>query len=271
MAPPQPLPASYAQLVGDEPATLGPAIAGLHFGDVIDPEKLPHVTATTFGFLGETAPRHLGASTDPGPKTLVNLEIRGGKLFAFKIELLSEAGAIPPDSCADVGRSLEAKWGASPDRIWIDRAAHVRAALRDTCILIFERYVEPTAWIGPEPASIVPVSAVGKAAKELAPRVGPEVKLDEDVTYRDVGVGEHATGPTTVDVYVKKGVVSGFAVETAAGTPDRVVIRDRISAAFSAKPTRDAVTGYDVWATTPPIRMLETQTGVRIEAGKLAP
>jgi hypothetical protein len=115
------------------------------------------------------------------------------------------------------------------------------------------------------------VSAVGKPAKELAPRVGPDVKLDEDVTYRDVGVGEHATGPSTVDVYVKKGVVSGLAVETAAGAGDRVVIRDRISAAFSAKPTHDDVTGYEVWATTPPIRLLETQAGVRVEVGKLAP
>ena len=65
--------------------------------------------------------------------------------------------------------------------------------------------------------------------------------------------------------------MSGLGVETTAGAADRVVIRDRISAAFSAKPTRDNVTGYDVWATKVPIRVLDTQRGVRVEVGTLTP
>ncbi|HEY5928430.1 MAG TPA: hypothetical protein VIV11_42380, partial [Kofleriaceae bacterium] len=208
---------------------------------------------------------------EPGPKVLVNLEIRAGKLFAFRIELYTDKGSIPPDNCAGFAQALAAKWGPAPEKVWVDRDAHVRAALIDTCILAFERYVDVASWIGREPTAIVPAFVVGKPAKELASRVGPAVKLDEDVTYRDAGVGEHAAGPTIIDIYMKKGKVSGLGVETAAGAADRVAIRERISSAFGVKSTRDATTGYDVWASTPPIRMLDTRDGVRVEVGNLTP
>jgi hypothetical protein len=269
--PPPPLPASYAGLVGDKPASLGPSLAGLRFGEAVDPEKLPKATGTSFGLLGETAPRRLSRSTDPGPQVLVDLEMRADKLFAFHIELLTEKGSIPDDHCDGVQRALEAKWGPAPERVWVDRTAHVRAALRDTCILIFERYVDVTAWIGNEPTAIVPVGVVGKPASELASRVGPGVKLDEDVTFRDAGVGEHAAGPTVLDAYLKKGSITGLGVEAAAGAADRAAIRDRISAVTGVKPARDAVTGYDVWAAKVPVRMLEVPTGVRVEVGNLTP
>jgi hypothetical protein len=264
--------ASYARLVGAKPATLGTALATLRFGQPVDPEAVPQVGATAFGFLGETEPRVFRAAADePGPKAVVNLEIRGGKLFAFRIELLTEKGSIPEDSCAGFAKSLEAKWGASADRVWADRENRVRAALRDTCILTFERYTDLAGWIGPEPTSIVPVALVGKPAKELASRVGPDTKLDENITFREVGLGERATGPTLIDAYLHKGVLIGVGVETAVGAADRAELRERISAAFGARPTRDATTGYDVWATTVPIRMLDTPSGVRVEVGKLTP
>lgn len=271
-AAPAELPGSYARMVGDKPATLGSALAGLRFGEPVVPESVPDTAATSFGFLGETEPRIFKrATTGSEPKVLVNLEIRAGKLFAFRINLLTDKGAIPPDRCAGFARALDAKWGPAAERVWVDRDAHVRAALVDTCILTFERYTDTASWIGPEPTSIVPVSAVGKPAKELASRVGPDVKLDENLTYRDVGVGEHASGPTVIDVYLHKGIVSGVGVETAAAATERAAIRERISAAFAAKPTRDATTGYDVWNVKPPIRLVDTLGGVRVEVGTLTP
>jgi hypothetical protein len=268
--PPAPLPASYAALVGDKPATLGPALAGLAFGAAVDPEKLAKTPGVSFGFLGEVPPGRMPPSTDAGPKALVNLEIRAGTLFAYRIELLTEKGSIPEDSCAGIAKALDAKWGAAADHIWTDKAAHVRAALVDTCILVFERYADPPAWFGTEPTAIVPVASVGKPAKELASRVGPDVKLDEDVTFRAPGVGEHAVGATAIDAYLKKGTVSGLGIDVAAAAADRAAIRDRISAVVGSKPTRDNVTGYDVWTGGVPVRMLETQNGVRVEVGKLA-
>ena len=270
VAPPAEMPASYARLVGEKPATLGPAFATLRFGEPVDPDAVPEVAATSFGLLGETEPRIFRRSGDGlEPKVLVNLEIRAGKLFAFRIELLTEKGAIPPDECAGFVQALEAKWGPAPERVWVDRDAHVRAAVRDTCILVFERYADVASWIGPEPTAVVPVGLVGKPAAGLAPWVGPDVKLVEDLTYRAVGVGERASGPTLIDAYLHKGTLIGLGVETAVAAADRAAIRERISSAFAAKPSRDEITGYDVWTTTPPIRMLETPSGVRVEVGKL--
>lgn len=263
------VPASWARVVGDKPAALGPALAPLRFGESIDAATLPQLGGTAYGLLGETVPRIVRHASDAEPKVLVNLEIRAAKLFAFRVELLTEKGAIPEDRCTGFARALEAKWGAAPDRVWVDRDARVRAALLDTCVLAFERFADVPAWIGPEPTAIVPVALVGKPARGLASRVGPAVKLDENVTFRDVGVGEHAHGPTTIDVYLHQGKVSGLGVEAAAAAADRAAIRDRISAAFGAKPAHDATTGYDVWPTKPPMRVLDTPAGVRVEVGTL--
>ncbi len=268
-APPK-LPDAYARLVGARTATMGSALAPVKLGEAIEPENVPQVPATSFGFLGETEPRLFKRATDdPGPKVVVNLEIRAGRLFAIRADLLTDKGAVPDDkTCDDVARALETKWGAAAERVWIDRDAHVRVALEPSCKLVFERYVDVAQWIGSEPASIVPVALVGKKASELATRVGSGVKLDENITYRDAGVGEHASGPSLIDVHIKKGTISGFAVETTVGTgAERAAIRERISTAFAAKPTRDDTTGYDVWATKPPIRMLERPRGVRVEVG----
>lgn len=268
-APAAPLPEAYARLIGARRATMGSALASLRLGEAVEAELVPKVPATSFGFLGETEPRVFQRTTDAGPNTLVNLEIRGGKLFAIVAELLTDKGAVPPDQCAGVASALEAKWGAAPDRVWVDRDSHMRVALVDPCKLVFERYVELPQWIGPEPTSVVPVAVVGKPASALASRIGARGKIDENLTYRDVGVGEHASGPTTIDVYVRKGVVSGLGVEAAVPTAERAAIRERISSAFAAKPARDTTTGYDVWATKVPIRMLETHKGVRVEVGNL--
>lgn len=267
---PAAMPASYARLVGDRPATPGSALASLHLGEVIDPEKVPEVPATSFGLSGEAEPRIVRRPA-PGaePRVLVDLEMRADKLFALRIELLTEKGSVPEDHCAGFARALEAKWGPAPERVWTDATAHVRAALRDTCILSFERYTDVASWIGPEPTSIVPVFAVGKKPTELSRRVGSWTNLRENLTYRDVGVGEHASGPTVLDVYLNKGKVVGLSAETAAAAADRAAIRERISSAFGAKPTHDATTGYDVWATKVPIRMLDTPSGVRVEVGRL--
>jgi hypothetical protein len=269
---PAAMPDSYARLVGDKPATPGSALASLHLGEVIDPEKVPEVPATSFGLSGEAEPRIFRrATTGAEPKVLVNLEIRADKLFALRIELLTEKGSIPEDKCAAFARALEAKWGPAPERVWVDSTAHVRAALRDTCILTFEHYTDVASWIGPEPTSIVPAFVVGKKPTELSRRVGSWTNLGENLTFRDVGVGEHASGPTVLDVYQNKGKVIGLSAETPASAADRAAIRERISSAFGAKPTHDATTGYDVWATKVPIRMLDTPSGVRVEVGRLNP
>lgn len=266
------MPSSYARLLGSKPATLGPTLAGFRFGEPVVPEALPEAPATGFGLLGETEPRILKRPAASGePRVLVNLEIRAGTLFAFRVELLTEQGSIPGDSCAGFAKALEARWGPAPARVWVDRDAKVRAALQDTCILTFERYTDVASWIGPEPSSIVPVSIVGKSPSGLASRVGPGASLTESMTLRDVGLGEHAVGPTTIDVYLHEGLVSGLGVEAAAGEADRAALRERISSAFAAKPTRDSITGYDVWPTKVPIRMLETPRGVRVEVGNLNP
>ena len=270
-AKPAPFPDAYARLIGARRATMGSALASLRLGEAVEAELVPKVPATSFGFLGETEPRVFQRTTDPGPNALVNLEIRAGKLFAIQVDLLADKGSIPPDRCAGVPAALEAKWGPAPERVWVDRDAHMRVAFLDTCKLVFERYVEVPQWIGPEPTSIVPVAIVGKSASALASRVGARGKIEEDLTYRDLGVGEHASGPTTIDVYLRKGVVSGLGVETAVAAVDRAAIRERISSAFAAKPTRDTTTGYDVWATKVPIRMLDTPKGVRVEVGNLTP
>lgn len=266
------LPSSYARLFGTKPATFGPALVGLRFGEPVAVESLPDVPATGFGLLGETEPRILKRPTGSAePRVLVDLEIRAGKLFAVHAALLAEQGQMPSDSCAGLAKAIEAQWGPAPARVWVDRDAGVRAALHDTCRFTFERYTDVARWIGPDPESIVPVAIVGKSPSGLASRLGIDKPLTENITYRDVGVGEHATGPTTIDVYLHRDLVSGLGVEVAVADADRAAIRERISSAFDAKPTRDPITGYDVWPTEVPIRMLETPRGVRVEVGNLTP
>lgn len=263
------IPPAWAGVLGDKAATFGPTLASFAFGRPIDEAAIPDVPATTWGTMGEVGGRNIRIAPETGgAKIRVDLDIEGGTLFAVNVELYTKRG-IPEDSCAAFVTALEAKWGPAPKRIWFDRANGVRMAFRDTCRLRFERYVDVAAWIGPEVSAIVPVALVGTPTKNLAARV-PTKPLDGDVTFRGPGIGEQADGATTIDVYTKDGIIRGLGAEASAG--DAAIVRDRISSAFGAQPTRDATTGSEVWPTKPPIRLYAGRGGgVRVEVGNLTP
>ena len=135
------------------------ALAKRSITDLTEIAQIKHKGHAPAYFQFEDAPLRVTQASDPGPKVSVLLEMRAGGLFAIHADLLADDGSIPKDGCSDVARSLAAKWGDAPERIWLDRDAHVRVALVDTCKLVFERYVEPAAWFGTEPTAIVPVAA----------------------------------------------------------------------------------------------------------------
>jgi hypothetical protein len=264
------MPPTWAKVLGAKPATFGPTLGALRFGGPMDEATLPEVPGTTWGVFGDTGSRNIRLAPDGHEaKVRIDLEIRSGNLFAIDVELYTSRGSIPEDHCAAFVTALEAMWGGAPERVWVDRERRVRMAFRDTCKLRFERYVDVATWIGPEPTAIVPVALVGKAAKELASRVDPELSLEDGATFRAEGIGEHATGGTTIDAYVNKGTIIGLGASASASAAERAALRDHISRAFKAQPTRDPETGYDVWPSTPPIRMLASQGGVRVEVGRL--
>jgi hypothetical protein len=269
---PSGLPPAYARLAGKTPGSLGPAFASIRLGEHIDPKTLPSIPNTKYGLGGDAHSDVLSPGpTEPGPRVLVDLIVRSGKLLTFNAELLTERGSIPDDDCKSVRAAFDQLWGASPDHVWIDRSTHTRAALLDTCRLEVERYVEPAAWIGTDATAIVPLDAVGKSPTVFASRIDPDMALGDGITYWDAGVGEHSNGGTEVDVYVHKGVVIGLSAQADADPADRELVRARITALTGKQPKRDAKTGDDVWASRIPIRMPESKRGVRIEVGRLMP
>lgn len=266
---PSSLPPAWAKVLGAKPGMRGTTLAAFRFGEPVDVGALPDVPETTWGIFGDVSRNIRLAPDGKDPKVRIDLEIRSGKLLAIDVELYTASGSIPEDSCAAFVTELEGMWGASPERVWADREGHARMSFRDTCKLRFEPYVDVATWIGPEPTAIVPVALVGKAAAELASRVDPEMSLEDGVTFRAAGLGESADGATTVDAFVKKGVIVGLVARASTSAAEKAAIRERISSAFKAQPARDPKTGVDVWSSVPPIRMQETKSGVRIEVGTL--
>jgi len=269
---PSGLPPAYARLAGRAPSALGPAFASIRIGERLDPKTLPSVPNTKYALGGDARSEVLSPGpTEPGPVVLVDLIVRSGKLLTFNAELLTERGSIPEDRCKSVHAAFDQLWGSSPDHVWIDRSAHMRAALLDTCLFVVERYVEPSAWIGTDATAIVPLDAVGKSDRVFASRIDPDMTVSDGITYWDAGVGEHSSGGTEVDVYAHKGVVIGLSAQSDMEPTDREVVRARITALTGKQPKRDAKTGDDVWASRVPIRMPESKRGVRIEVGRLKP
>src|SRR3569623_1144934 len=269
---PSGLPPAYARLAGKAPSSLGPAFASIRIGERLDPKTLPSVPHTKYALGGDARSEVLSpGSTEPGPVVLVELIGRSGKLLTFNAELLTERGSIPEDHCKSVHAAFDHLWGSSPDHVWIDRSAHMRAALLDTCRFEVERYVEPSAWIGTDATAIVPLDAVGKSDTVFASSIDPDMTVSDGITYWDAGVGEHSSGGTKVDVYAHKGVVIGLSAESDMEPTDREVVRARSTALTGKQPKRDPKTGDDVWASRVPIRMPESKRGVRIEVGRLTP
>src|SRR3569832_1618391 len=266
------LPPAYARLAGKAPSSLGPAFASIRIGERLDPKTLPSVPNTKYALGGDARSEVLSpGSTEPGPVVLVDLIVRSGKLLTFNAELLTERGSIPEDHCKSVHAAFDHLWGSSPDHVWIDRSAHMRAALLDTCRFEVERYVEPSACIGTDATTIMPLDAVGKSDTVFASRIDPDMPVSDGITYWDAGVGEHSSGGAGGGGGARGGGGGGRAARAGMEPTDREVVRARITALTGKQPKRDAKTGDDVWASRVPIRMPESKRGVRIEIGRLKP
>lgn len=161
------MPSAWAKLLGEKPGTLGPTFDVVRFG-AIDLNDL--TIPSTWSVIIDESRRRERAPEGSEPRASVTLEVYQSRLTGIRVELYTARGSIPEDSCATFVEALEAKWGASPDRVWSDRDGHVRMAFLDTCRLRFERWVDVASWIGPEATSIVPVALVGKHTKEMASR-----------------------------------------------------------------------------------------------------
>jgi hypothetical protein len=181
-----------AELYGAEPATLGPAFAGIQLGmpEVAITESISSRLET----LEETARIDL---------TLAREQI----LSSVAIE---EQG----DDACELGDKLRKTWGAGTvtdvQRLWVNPVTKTRASIGlelYDCNLTIELYATPQEWISNAKTSLVPVGSLGVSVAKLQATIGVPTLVEDDVvrwSTRGVGIG---AGETRFRAYLAKGKV----------------------------------------------------------------
>jgi hypothetical protein len=157
--------------------------------------------------------------------------------------------------CDQLRDKLTAAWGHSVGSVWLDPATHQRASVYNNeesgfyCALMFDRYVDPDAWVGS-----LPLDAIGKPIGALA--------APKDATTEDDSISWHLPGlgygrqSTTVIAYIEKGKVVGANVIADADFDSQLKIRDLLSAKLARQPVQDENdSGVWTWKTKVPVKL----------------
>lgn len=154
-------------------------------------------------------------------------------------------------ACSSFKKTLTDAWGPSTNGVWIDSATHQRASF-DTaaCVLRFDRYVEPTAWV-----AALPLAAIGSHVDKLVEQVGQSAEVEYDRVYWNMpglGFGE---GATRLEAYIEKDRVVGFQARVATDFDTTVAVREQLATTLGAQPKRDEYTGAWTWKRRVPVAL----------------
>lgn len=247
--------AAFDKLLGDSPATLGPA-----FGSI-----KPGITDTQLGKADETT------------TALRKLAREHNLMIAYDDSdgILHDVTITPTDdgrlSCDTLRDYLDEKWSddrfrAASATVWIDRAGGGRAELvaEYGCSLTFRRAVPVAEWIANK-GGVVPVEAIGQPTAKLVKSLEPQ-RLDlSDAEYElawtgpGLGIG---TGGTDLKAHIARGKVVALTARTSISADmkdDLVKHLDRVFGRSTEdddgnnvwkKPRMILVSGYDSFELT---------------------
>ena len=187
-------------LYGAEPASLGPAFAGIRLG--VNEAELD---GAALAGLYRT-----GRSTG----TKIDLEAVTG--IVHRIVIDPALGASEDDEealCEALDQRLRTAWGEGTERDERRQWAHPLSGQRATlitdpsCRYVVERYAPVTAWLGKDKAAVVPVWAIGQPAQRLLDVLGDRAQVDDDaIMWRGPGL-DGGLGDTTLTAYTERGKV----------------------------------------------------------------
>ncbi|HEX4421275.1 MAG TPA: hypothetical protein VH165_25345 [Kofleriaceae bacterium] len=198
-------------LFGPTPASLGPAFGPLQLG-------APVATWKT-----DEAARAIQAVEAGGIVWLGGHRAQLGPA----IDSIAIGFAGP---CSAIRATVVARWGATPDGMWVDAAAHRRARLDlDPCQLRVDRYVDLDTWIADTPTAVFPLGAIGTRAQLLATRVGAVLDHDGGLRWTIPGFGR-ASGVVDVEASVEHGRIVGLQARGAGGDATLDLLRARLTA-----------------------------------------
>lgn len=194
-------PVQFAQIYGARPATWRPEIVGSEKFDVI----------TRGGEL-------LTATARISTKWTPSCEPRDDEAVDCPFVCTQDVDA----DCWALAVQLTSAWGYAGEKAWRDPATHIRARVRHgwVCMLQFDRYVEPHAWIAMNRTAEVPLGLLGAGVAQLPARAlaceGDDACSqynDEIMRYRwPLRVTGDHIGPATIEVSVERGRVVSLIV-----------------------------------------------------------
>jgi hypothetical protein len=222
------------KIVGAEPASFGPLLAGVHLG------------ASASDFQPEDVRRALADASDV---LSVEWDVDSAHLNGVTLQL--------KDDCAPLVAATEA-WGAGNGGVWENPATHQRARLDlDACSLQFERYADLDHWLDRGDGSIVPMSAVGQPPDKLHARVAGAIERDDDDGFEWHDLGPAGTfGSVHLTATIEHGKIVQITAEPPPSSPiDAIAVRVSKLVGTPGKHDDDALSTQ--WKSKPPILLRE--------------
>jgi hypothetical protein len=243
------------QLFGDKPAQMGPLFDGITLG------------AGAGAFQPENVRRRIESATSDGTM-YVQFDADAKALNALNITIDNDYDT--GNACEALEDKLSAKWGAAANHAWLDSATHQRASFdSDTCILRFERYVDPTDWV-----AALPLNLVGTSVDKLKQTLDGNYDDSGDpahIYWSGPGIG-YGKGPTSYDAFFVNGKIKSVQATADSDFDSTLAARDAITAKLKGQPKTTGDDYYQVysWNKRVPVE-LETSDRNRftVSIGKL--
>lgn len=230
--------AQHKQLIGREPATLGPALSMFQWGKRSDDApSIGGVTVTpTYAVNG-----------------LVSLSVR------FFEDCNNFATDIDTTWGAPVGDGLKETWAKDGVHATFDSGG---------CTLSFDKTATAEQWIAHGDASLVPIDWAGKSSNIIKAKLGDGVDADEtQAQWFQAGV-EGSSGATNVNAIIEGNRITSITAAVTADSATRAAITAQLTKLFGA-PKEYPESGADLaWKGHPHVEMRVSGSLVEITATK---
>ena len=246
--------AALSELLGAEPATLGPAFGAIQLGER-DHAVMDRVLARV-----DAAPTLYGyAVAFRGADQLRGIEIKpsGGDLDAACEDLQARLSEVWGDGQYDAG--VEGTH-------WANAARGQRATLSDagTCTVTIETFVPVDSYLSKAATSTIPLWAIGSPAKKLIDSVPGAEHADDTLTWETAGVGV-GLGTTRLTARIVRGKVTSIAASTETSPATSDALTEQLRTLYGDPHDDD---GRLVWSKKPAITLdLTTTTTTAIFVG----
>jgi len=160
------------QLLGSEPASLGPFFGGVLIG------------SGAGDFQPESVRRRIADAHDV---MSVEWDVDPVTLNGVTVKLVTDYSDY---SCAPLASAVRA-WGPKTGEAWENPKTHQRATLDEVgCSVTIERYADLDHWLDRSDTSIFPITAIGQSADKLRAKVRDHIEADDEngITWTDVGL-----------------------------------------------------------------------------------